>query len=30
MRWEYQTTLSASCEICIQVKTKELELDMEL
>ena len=29
MRWEYQTTLSASCEMCIQVKKKELELDME-
>ena len=27
-RWEYQTTLPASWEICIQVK-KQLELDME-
>ena len=29
MRWEYQTTLSASCEICMQVKEQELEPDME-
>ena len=28
-RWEYQATLSASWEICIQVKEKQLELDME-
>ena len=28
-RWEYQTTRSASCEICMQVKKKQLELDME-
>ena len=28
-RWEYQTTLSASWEICMQVKKKQLELDME-
>ena len=28
-RWEYQTTLLASWEICIQVKKPELELDME-
>ena len=28
-RWEYQTTLSASWEICIQVKKQQLELDME-
>ena len=28
-RWEYQTTLPASWEICIQVKKQELELDME-
>ena len=26
---EYQTTLPASWEICMQVKKKELELDME-
>ena len=29
MRWEYQTTLSASCEMCIQVKKQQLESDME-
>ena len=28
-RWEYQTTLPASWEICIQVKKQESELDME-
>ena len=28
-RWEYQTTLSASLEICMQVKKPQLELDME-
>ena len=28
-RWEYQTTLTASWEICIQVKKQQLELDME-
>ena len=28
-RWEYQTTLPASCETCIQVKKQQLELDME-
>ena len=28
-RWEYQTTWPASWEICIQVKKKQLELDME-
>ena len=27
--WEYQTTLPASWEICIQVKKQQLELDME-
>ena len=27
-RWEYQTTLPASGEICIQVKKQQLELDM--
>ena len=28
-RWEYQTTLSASCETCMQVKEQQLEPDME-
>ena len=28
-RWEYQTTLPASREICMQVKKPQLELDME-
>ena len=28
-RWEYQTTWSASWEICMQVRKQELELDME-
>ena len=28
-RWEYQTTLPASWEICTQVKKKQLELDIE-
>ena len=28
-RWEYQTTLSASQETCIQVKKQQLEPDME-
>ena len=28
-RWEYQTTLSNSWEICMQVKKKQLEMDME-
>ena len=28
-RWEYQTTLYASWEICTQVKKQQLELDME-
>ena len=28
-RWEYQITLSASREICMQVKKQQLELDME-
>ena len=27
--WEYQTTLSVSWEICMQVKKQLLELDME-
>ena len=30
MRWEYETTLPASWEICMQVKKEQLELDMEL
>ena len=28
-KWEYQSTLSASWEICMQVKKQQLELDME-
>ena len=28
-RWEYQSTLPASCEICMQVKKQQLELDVE-
>ena len=28
-RWEYQTTLPASWEICMQVGKQQLELDME-
>ena len=28
-RWEYQATLPASCEICMQVKKQQLELDVE-
>ena len=28
-KWEYQTTLFNSWEICMQVKKQELELDME-
>ena len=28
-RWEYQTTLPTSWEICMQVKKKQLEPDME-
>ena len=27
--WEYQTTLSASWETCVQVKKQHLEPDME-
>ena len=27
--WEYQTTWPASCEICMLVKKRQLELDME-
>ena len=29
MRLEYQTTLPASSEICMQVRKQQLELDME-
>ena len=28
-RWEYQTTLPASREICMQIKKQQLDLDME-
>ena len=28
-RWQYQTTLPAYWEICVQVKKQQLELDME-
>ena len=28
-RWDYQTTLRTSWEICMQVKKQQLELDME-
>ena len=28
-RWEYQTTLPTSWETCMQIKKKQLELDME-
>ena len=28
-RWDYQTTWSASWEICMQVRKRQLELDME-
>ena len=28
-RWEYQTIWPVSCEICMQVKKQQLELDME-
>ena len=28
-RWEYQTTWSASWEICMKVRKQQLELDME-
>ena len=28
-KWEYQTTWSASWEICMQVRKQQLELDME-
>jgi len=29
MRWEYQTTISAFCETCMQVKKQQVEPDME-
>ena len=29
MRWEYQTTLPASWETCVQVKKQQLEPEME-
>ena len=28
-RWEFQTTWSASWEICMQVRKQQLEMDME-
>ena len=28
-RWEYQTTLPASCETCVKLKKQQLELDMK-
>ena len=28
-RWEYQTTVPASWEICMQIKKQQSELDME-
>ena len=28
-KWEYQTTLPASCKICMQIKKQQLEPDME-
>ena len=28
-RWDYQTTLTTSCETCMQVKKQQLESDME-
>ena len=28
-RWEYQTTLPVSWETCMQIKKKQLDLDME-
>jgi len=28
-KWEYQTTLPASWEICMQIEKQQLELDME-
>ena len=29
MKWEYQTTLPASCKTCEQVKKQHLEPDIE-
>ena len=29
-RWEHQTALPASWEICMQVKNQQLELDMDM
>ena len=29
MRWEYETTLPASGEMCMQVRKQQLELGME-
>ena len=29
LRWEYQTTLPASWEICMQVRKQQFELNME-
>ena len=28
-RWKYQTIIPASCEICMQIRKQQLELDME-
>ena len=28
-KWEYQATWTASCNLCMQVKKQQLELDME-
>ena len=28
-KWEYQTTIPASWEMCMQAKKQQLELDME-
>ena len=28
-KWEFQTTLPASCETCMQIKKQQLELDIE-
>ena len=27
-RWKYQTTLSASCETCMQVKKQQVEIEL--
>ena len=29
-RWEYQTTISASWETCVQVKKQQLELELDM